>query len=184
MPGNIHDRHPYATNPHADHSHQLQAQINHLTQQVAHLTGMLQQQAARPNPAAPPPPQGGISDQILIQLLLSERERGDRATERLIQMNDPVSQIESLSALVDLLPTAEDTSQKDMLNGALLGLGQVMVERMGSEEAGGGDAAPPEHHAADAPGVPGESDLPFAVAFDPGPEPGPTPPGDLGMGEG
>jgi hypothetical protein len=185
MPGNIHGHPQYATDPHAQHNAQqingLHQQISQLTQQVAHLTGMIQENSRHPNPA-PQPQQGGLSEQVLIQLLMSERERGDRATEKMIAHMDPVTQIGALSALVDILPAAQDDGHKEMLSGALMGLGQVMLGKMGSEEEGEGDAAPPQYNAPDAPGVPAESDHPLFVAFDPGPEPSTSPPGDMGMG--
>lgn len=142
-----------------------------LTQQLAHLTGMLQEQARHPNPA---PQQGGTGEQLLIQLLMSERERADRAADRLMEAQDPVAQIQSLSQLVDLLPSTQDDNQKAMLNMALTGLGQVISANMDSEDESPGSGPTDQHHAPDAQCVPEEPNYPFVVEVDPGAQDGPT----------
>lgn len=138
-----------------------------ITQQLAHLTGMLQEQARHPNPAPQAPQQGGMGEQLLVQLLMSERDRADRAADRLMEAQDPVAQIQGLSALVDLLPSVQDEGQKDVLNMALEGLGQVISANMDRKDeiAGGGPAD--QHNAADAQEQHGEPDHGFYVEADP-----------------
>ena len=68
MPGNIRDPYQRATFQGPDPVSTLRDQVSQLSQQVAHLSGMLQQQSARPNPA---PPATG-NQELLLQLLLEQ----------------------------------------------------------------------------------------------------------------
>ncbi len=179
MPGNIRDPYQRATFQGPDPVSTLRDQVSQLSQQVAHLSGMLQQQAARPNPA---PPATG-NQELLLQLLLAERERADRMHAQLMAESDPVTKIEALSALADMMPQAETNDQPDMLKTALMGLGSVLVENMGSSDPEPSYSPP---SADDAPPSPGLAEQPsdgVYVAFDSSGGSGEAPAVDLGLGE-
>jgi hypothetical protein len=175
MPGNIHNRY---RNTSADEAGALRSELNELRRDVAQLVRVISEQTARPNPA----PSGGLSDQVLVQLLLSERERADRANERLIQASDPIQQINSLVALADVLPAKESDDSNEMMKSALMALGSVIANKMDSGdegEADPGDYQPDETHGQEQYQQPPEQ---LFVAADPGERPASDAAGGLDMG--
>ena len=169
MPHNIHGHPQYATGPATERLASLENQIANLTQQLAHLTGMMQQQMTRPNPA----PQQGIGENALLQLLLAEKDRSERMHERLMQANDPAAQIDSLVALSEILPQPEKAEDDSgMLKTAVKALGSVMMAGgsggMDFDDEDPGGAPPPIGHGSDGPSQQPAPSHPFSVQADSG----------------
>ena len=61
------------------------------------------QHIVRQNPA--PAPAASPTDSILMQLFMAEREKTERQADRLAELQNPLSQIEQMQALADLLPS-------------------------------------------------------------------------------
>ena len=149
----------------------LENQIANLTQQLAHLTGMMQQQITRPNPA--PAQQQGMSENALLQLLLSERDRSERMQARLLEALDPGAQIESLVALSELLPQSEKPDgDSGMLKTAVEALGSVMMGGGGLDldfdDASDSTPPPSSGNAIHGEQKPPEPANPFSVEVDTG----------------
>jgi len=178
MPGNIRGRYRNASDPETE---SIRAELDELRRDVHHLVRALNEQAARPNPA--PAPSKGLSDDVLVQLLLAERSRADQASERLLEAQDPVRQINGMLALAEMMPQPNDGDGEDsMLKNALMALGSVIVDKMDTESEATGDQSahyPDETYAQEQHPEPSE---PLFVAVDTEPGPQPPAPGSMEMG--
>tara|TARA_R110000751_G_scaffold44863_2_gene102295 strand:+ start:643 stop:1074 length:432 start_codon:yes stop_codon:yes gene_type:complete len=101
--------------------------------------------AARPNPVQPAQ---GMSENVLLQLLMSERDKSERQSDRLAQLQDPLAQLEQLAALNNMMPQGEPEGNK-MLEEVIATVGGLIAAKMAQSETheGGGAAdhndAPP-----------------------------------------
>lgn len=157
MPGNIR---PPRRNAQDHEISDMRAEISELRRDMAQMMRVMTETAARSNPA--PQPQNGLSEQVLLTLLERERRRADDAAERLLAASDPAHQIDRLVALSDLLPTKEPDDDNDMLKGALMALGSVILEKMDSDTED--DVGSPPYQA-DAQGAEDQHIEPFEPLF-------------------
>lgn len=149
----------------------LRNELNELRRDMQHLVRVVSEQNTRQNPA--PPPSGGLSDQVLVQLLMSERQRADRANERLLEASDPIQQINSLVALADVLPEKENDDSNEMMKSALMALGSVIANKMDTGFEDEGDASPIQPNAPHGQEQHSQPDEQLFVAVDSEQRPGP-----------
>jgi|TARA_R110000824_G_scaffold394605_2_gene594566 arginine/lysine/ornithine decarboxylase len=97
---------------------------------------------AKQNPA---PAQNGMSENVLLQLLMSEREKAERQSDRLAELQNPLAQIEQLQALASLMPSQPEESGNKMLEEVISTVGGLVAAKMVKSEAQEGDGAAHHH---------------------------------------
>ena len=124
------------------------------------------QHIVRQNPA--PAPAASPTDSILMQLFMAEREKTERQADRLAELQNPLSQIEQMQALADLLPSPPEESGNKILEEVIATVGGLVASQMVKEDEGESGVPADRGYADDGGeerGPPGE---PFPFEADPG----------------
>lgn len=98
--------------------------------------------AARQNPVQQ---SNGMSENVLLQLLMSEREKTERQHDRLAELQDPLAQLEQLQALNNIIPQAPPEGNK-MLEEVISTVGGLIAAKMAQSEEDEGSRAPDHNH--------------------------------------
>ena len=86
-----------------------------------------------------------MSENVLLQLLMSEREKSERQNDRLAQLQDPLAQLEQLAALNSMMPQPAPENNK-MLEEVISTVGGLIAAKMAQSEAQEGGGASDHHH--------------------------------------
>lgn len=145
MPGPIRTRPPGSSRAEID---DLKSEIRELRRDIHEIA----KAAARQNPA---PPQNGMSENVLLQLLMSERDKTERQNDRLAELQDPLAQLEQLQMLNSMMPQQAPEGNK-MLEEVISTVGGLIAAKMAQEETQEGSGAV-DHYDEDTsdPGDPG-----------------------------
>lgn len=131
MPGPIRTRVPGSSRAEID---DLKSEIRELRRDIHEIA----KAAARQNPA---PQQNGMSENVLLQLLMSERDKTERQNERLAELQDPMAQLEQLQMLNNMLPQQAPENNK-MLEEVISTVGGLIAAKMAQAETQESSGAP------------------------------------------
>ena len=135
MPGPIRTRPPGSSRAEID---DLKSEIRELRRDIHEIA----KAAARQNPV---PQNNGMSENVLLQLLMSEREKSERQNDRLAQLQDPLAQLEQLATLNSMMPQPAPENNK-MLEEVISTVGGLIAAKMAQSEAQEGGGASDYHH--------------------------------------
>tara|TARA_R110002020_G_scaffold59936_9_gene162958 strand:- start:328 stop:621 length:294 start_codon:yes stop_codon:yes gene_type:complete len=96
-----------------------------------------------------------MSENVLLQLLMSERDKTERQNDRLAELQDPLAQLEQLQMLNSMMPQQAPEGNK-MLEEVISTVGGLIAAKMAQEETQEGSGAV-DHYDEDTsdPGDPG-----------------------------
>jgi hypothetical protein len=135
MPGPIRTRPPGSSRAEID---DLKSEIRELRRDIHEIA----KAAARSNPV---PQGGGMSENVLLQLLMSEREKSERQNDRLAQLQDPLAQLEQLATLNSMMPQPAPENNK-MLEEVISTVGGLIAAKMAQSETQEGGGTSDYHH--------------------------------------
>ena len=136
MPGRLRTEAIGATAHEVD---ELKQRISDLDQKLHAIASALER---RPNPVQ------SNQDSFVMQLLLAEKDRNERISEKLAEYQNPLHQLDQLQTLSALLPQQDDGGSK-MLEEVLQTVGGLVAAKMAQGQTPEGDSEPDRDHAVD-----------------------------------